>query len=240
MGLELLKKITIAIDGPAASGKSTTARLVAGKLGYLHVDTGAMYRALTLEMLMKGINIDNEEHVAKAAKACKIELKQSTDGNMRVLLNGFDVTSEIRMPEVSKAVSTVSSYKSIRELMVREQRKIAQQGGVVLEGRDIGTIVYPEAELKIYMYADVGERARRRKKELEISGVTMDQKDLEKEISLRDHKDSTREYSPLCKAPDAIELDTTNLTIEEQVNFIIEQAKRLIETEKVKNESSCG
>lgn len=231
--LRLLKGITIAIDGPAASGKSTTARLVANELGYIHVDTGAMYRALTLEVLRRNIDLSNEKDIFEVAKQCNIETKQISDGTIKIMLNGLDVTNEIRRPEVSNAVSTVSSYKDIRELMVKKQRAIAEKGGVVLEGRDIGTIVYPEAELKIFMYAEVDERAKRRKKELEASGIKIDEKHLLNEIELRDLKDSSRDISPLRKAEDALLLDTTKLKIEEQVNYILKQARKLIKAQKV-------
>lgn len=220
-------KIVIAIDGPAASGKSTTARLVARRLGYLHLDTGAMYRAMTLRMLREGIRLDREDEVARVARDTDIVLARSKDGN-RVFLQGEDVTEEIRMPEVTQHVSTVSSYPAVRAVLVQQQRKLAENGGVVLEGRDIGTVVFPDADLKIFMVADVAERARRRKEDLRRSGVEIGEDEVVREISERDRKDSSRETSPLRRAEDALELDTSNLSIEEQVEFIVQAAGEIL------------
>lgn len=223
-----LRKIVIAIDGPAASGKSTTARLVAHGLGYLHLDTGAMYRAITLRVLEEKIPLNDVESIQALAERTEIRLERSNDTN-RVYVDGRDVTLYIRSSEVTKSVSIVSSYQPVRNLLVREQRQIAEEGGVVLEGRDIGTVVLPNADLKIFMLANVAERAARRRKELELTGIVVDQHSLEREIVERDTKDSTREVSPLRKAADAVELDTSNMSIEEQVQFVIERAKELIE-----------
>jgi cytidylate kinase len=219
------KKITIAIDGPAASGKSTTAKMVAQKLGYLHVDTGAMYRALTLKVLEKKLDLSDEDRIVSLAQTSTIRL-EGGDPTTKVFLDGTDITDQIRMPQVNQAVSTVSGYQGVREVMVHEQRRMSANGGVVLEGRDIGTVVLPSAELKIFMIASVQERVRRRKKDLTLCGIEADEKELIKEIEARDRKDSTREISPLRKAADAIELDTSNLTIEEQVDFIVARAKK--------------
>ena len=225
-----LKKITIAIDGPAASGKSTTAKLVAQRLGYLHIDTGAMYRAITFKVLTNKIELTAIEKIIELAQTSTIHLF-TKNGMTTVFLDEFDVTKQIRTPQVSGAVSTVSSYAGVREVMVREQRKLAAAGGVVLEGRDIGTVVLPQAELKIYMIASVEERARRRKQDLLASGVQADEEQLRRDIQLRDQKDSTRTNSPLRKAQDAIELDTSHLTIDEQVDFIVERAESFIQRE---------
>jgi CMP/dCMP kinase len=222
------KKITIAIDGPAASGKSTTAKLVAHKLGYLHIDTGAMYRALTLKALDEKIDLSERKAIVHLAQTSAIRLEVE-GGTAKVFLDGIEVSRRIRTQQVNRSVSTVSSYKGVRDVMVQAQQKMAASGGVVLEGRDIGTVVLPQAELKIFMVASVEERARRRKKDLALVGVEAEQDDLVKEIDARDQKDSTRETSPLRKAEDAIELDTSNLTIEEQVDFILEHAKKIIE-----------
>jgi CMP/dCMP kinase len=228
-----LKKITIAIDGPAASGKSTTAKLVAHKLGYLHIDTGAMYRAITLKALDDKIDLSDKKEIVHLAQTSPIRLEVK-DGTTKVFLDGTEVTKRIRTQQVNRSVSTVSSYKGVREVMVHAQQMMAASGGVVLEGRDIGTVVLPKAELKIFMVATVEERARRRKKDLALVGIEADQDDLVKEIDARDQKDSTREASPLRKAPDAIELDTSTLTIEDQVGFILERAKEIIrEKEKL-------
>ena len=219
-----MKKIVIAIDGPAASGKSTTARLVAERLGYLHIDTGAMYRAITWKVLEEKIPQDAVDRIQALAEKTHIRLER---GN-KVFLGDQDVSDAIRLPKVTKSVSHISSYQVVRDVMVREQRRIANEGGVVLEGRDIGTVVLPNADLKIYMIADVSERARRRKKELEHAGVGVDEHALREEIQERDRRDSTREASPLRKADDAIVLDTSKLTVEEQVEFIVQRAEELV------------
>ncbi len=233
MQVKATKKITIAIDGPAASGKSTTAKLVAKKLGYLHIDTGAMYRAVTLKALENGADILNQQIIENIAFGSDIFLKND-NGALEVYLDNIDVTAKIRNPLVTKSVSVVSSYKGVREVMVKSQQKIAFKGGVVLEGRDIGTIVLPNADLKIFMFASVEERTKRRKKDLADSGIEADVFELKKEIEERDKKDTTRQLSPLKKANDAIELDTSYLTIDEQVNFIVEKANAIIMRDSVK------
>lgn len=227
-----LKKITIAIDGPAASGKSTTAKLVAHKMGYLHIDTGAMYRAITLKALDEKIDLNDKKEIVHLAQTSAVRLEVE-DGTTKVFLDGTEVTKRIRTQLVNRSVSTVSSYTGVRDVMVQEQQQIAASGGVVLEGRDIGTVVLPKAELKIFMVASVEERARRRKKDLAQVGIEAHQDDLIKEIAARDQKDSTREVSPLRKAPDAIELDTSHLTIEEQVDFILKRAKEIIREKEI-------
>jgi cytidylate kinase len=221
------KKIVIAIDGPAASGKSTTAKLVAERLGYLHIDTGAMYRAITLKVVEEKIPLEAIDRIQALAENTSIRLERR-NGQQRVFLDGRDVTEAIRSPEVTKHVSLISSYPQVRTVMVREQRRMAEAGGVVLEGRDIGTVVLPNADLKIYMTADVVERARRRKRELEQAGVGVDEEALRAEIEERDRRDSTRATSPLRKAPDAIVLDTSHLTVEQQVDFIVQRANEII------------
>lgn len=226
-----LKKIVIAIDGPAASGKSTTARLVAERLGYLHIETGAMYRAITLRVLEFGVSPDDVEGVRTVAEMTNVRLHPG-NGTNKVMIGNRDVTEAIRSPEVTGNVSLVSSYQPVREILVRAQRKMAAEGGVVLEGRDIGTVVLPNADLKVFMVANVGERARRRKKDLEVSGIPTDEEAVVREIVDRDQKDSTRDVSPLRKAEDAIELDTSHLTIEEQVDFIVAKAREILEKGK--------
>lgn len=223
-----MKKIVIAIDGPAASGKSTTAKLVAERLGYLHLDTGAMYRAITLRALREGVSVRDAEKMGSLARSTRIGLERTTNGN-RVFLQSEDVTDEIRSPEISRQVSAVSSHPAVRAVLVEQQRYLARQGGVVLEGRDIGTVVFPMAELKIFMIADIAERARRRKGDLARTGVELDDETVTKEIADRDTLDSTRKASPLRKADDAIELDTSGLTIEEQVEFIVKKAMEIIQ-----------
>ncbi len=223
-----LRRIAIAIDGPAASGKSTTAKLVAQRLGYIHLDTGAMYRAVTLGVLRRGIDVSGKDEVEAYASSAEVVVEaDGTEGN-RIFLNGENVTQEIRSPIVTRNVSAVSSYAGVRSVLVREQRKLAANGGVVLEGRDIGTVVLPKAELKIYMVANVADRARRRKKDLLAVGVEVEEKDLVQEIEERDRKDSTRAASPLRMASDAVKLDTSDITIEQQVTFIVDRAKEII------------
>lgn len=222
-----MKKLVIAIDGPAASGKSTTARIVAERLGYLHVDTGAMYRAMTLKVLQHGIPPGDETSIAALARETTITISVA-DGRRTVRLDGRDVDAEIRSPEVTRAVSEVSSMKVVRELMVREQRRLASGGGVVLEGRDIGTVVLPDADVKVFMVADVAERARRRRLELSEQRIDLPLDLLIEEIRERDRRDSSRQMSPLRMAPDAVEIDTSSLSIGEQVErILLEVEKRL-------------
>jgi len=214
------KKLIITIDGPAASGKSTTAKLVAERLGYLHVDTGAMYRAVTLKVLRAGLATDDRRGILALLPSTRVELLQAS-GALVVLLDGLDVTHDIRSHEVTRAVSAVSSVREVREAMVREQRRMAEDGGIVLEGRDIGTIVFPNADLKFFMIAGIEARARRRLAELRIKGIQADVQQLQREIEERDRLDSTRAVSPLRKAQDAIVVDTSEMTIEEQVEFVV-------------------
>ena len=223
-----MRKIVIAIDGPAASGKSTTARLTAERLGYLHIDTGAMYRAVTLRVLEEKIPIQDIDQIGDLAEATRIRLERS-GGTNRVFVDGRDVTREIRSEPVTGNVSAVSSYQRVRDVLVREQRRMAEGGGVVLEGRDIGTVVLPNADLKIFMVARVAERVKRRKLEFEAVGVDIDAARLEQELLERDRLDSTREASPLRKAPGAIEVDTSSMSIEEQVQFVVDKANEIIE-----------
>ena len=217
-----MKKILIAIDGPAGSGKSTTARLVARKLGYVYIDTGAMYRAMTLQVLNSKLDPANEARVVELARRTAISLVNG--GELSVILDGVDVTEAIRSEEVTKNVSLVSSYPAVREMMVAKQREIGSRKGCVIDGRDIGTVVFPDADLKFYMVADIMERARRRQEELSSNGAELPIVQVVRELNERDFKDSTRQTSPLRKAEDAIEIDTTKLTIDEQVEIILNYA----------------
>lgn len=219
--------LIIAIDGPAASGKSTTAKLVAQKLGYLYIDTGAMYRALTLKALWENTNLEDEEALTQLAQNTHIELKKEND-RFLTFLDGEDVSDEIREPKVSHNVSTVCMPKGVRQRMVTLQRKMGESGSVVLEGRDIGTVVFPHADLKIYMIASIETRAQRRIKDLEAKGHIVDIEELKAEIRRRDEQDSQRENSPLKKAVDAYLLDTTHLTIEQQAATIVEKAREIM------------
>ena len=224
------KKITIAIDGPAASGKSTTARQVARRLGYLYIDSGAMYRAVTLLALRRGIDVKDFPAVAQIAREADIRFAgDGFPGETRIYLNGEDVSREIRTPEIDRHISPVAANPQVREILVRKQQELGRQGGVVMDGRDIGTVVFPQAELKVFMLASAEERSRRRQKELAEKGIEVPFQEILREIERRDREDMNRRHGPLKKAPDALELDTTNLTIEEQVNRIIEWARERID-----------
>ena len=222
-----MKKITIAIDGPAASGKSTVAKQVAKALNYIYIDSGAMYRALTLKALRNNIKANDIVALEKMTKESNIEL----DG-VHIYLDGEDVSSAIRGIDVTNNVSEVCSHKAVRKEMVNLQKEYGKRGGIVMDGRDIGTTVFPHAELKIYQIASVEERANRRYKENMEKGIACDLETLKKEIEVRDYKDSTRSVSPLRKASDAIELDTSNLEPSEVVERIVELAKKIIESEE--------
>ena len=222
-----MRKITIAIDGPAASGKSTVAKEVAKALNYIYIDSGAMYRALTLKALRLNIDVKDEASLVEMTKVSKITL----DG-IHIYLDDEDVSEAIRSIDVTNNVSAVSSYEGVREEMVNLQKEYGRKGGIVMDGRDIGTTVFPNAELKIFQIASVEERANRRYKENMIKGIACDLNTLKEEIKVRDFKDSTRSVSPLRKASDAIELDTSNLEPKEVVDKIIELARKIIESEE--------
>ena len=217
--------LIIAIDGPAASGKSTTARLVAERLGYVYVDTGAMYRAVTLAVLRSGLDPHDRHAVETLAEGSAILLERNDGAAVRVLLNGEDVSAAIRTPEVTANVSLISSYPGVRRRLVDLQRQAAERGGIVLDGRDIGTVVFPNADVKIFMVADIDARARRRHAELEILGAEVSIDGLAAQLAERDRQDSTRDASPLRKADDAVEIDTSVLTVEQQVERVVALAR---------------
>jgi len=217
------KKIQIAIDGPAGAGKSTIAKIAAEKLGYTYIDTGAMYRALTLKALTEKIDLSSEQAVTDLLKNSTIELKPSPQGQL-VFLDGVDVSSEIRSNEVTSNVSKVAAHASMRAIMVELQYEMAVKGGVIMDGRDIGTAVLPKAELKIFMSATVEERARRRFEDNQQRGIESSFESLKEEIALRDKMDSEREASPLVQAEDAIFVDTTHLNIEQSAEEILKLA----------------
>lgn len=220
------KKIIIAIDGPAGSGKSTTAREVAAKLGYIYIDTGAMYRAAALAF--KRMDLDfTDDDFRKLMDSISIELKQGEDGQ-KTFLNGEDVSFEIRTPEITKLVSPVSAHPIVREKLVEIQRQIGNEGGVVMDGRDIGTVVFPNAPLKIYMVATPEARAERRTKELREKNIEADFEKIKNDLIARDKYDSTRKHSPLRKADDAVEIDTSKLSIEQQTEKVVELALKII------------
>lgn len=214
-----MKKISIAIDGPASSGKSTVAKILAKKLTYIYCDTGAMYRALTYLAIKKNIDFENEKDLVELCVNHTISFKQ-TEKEQLVFVDGIEVTEEIRQPDVTNAVSIVAKHGAVREKMVELQQTIGRLGGVVMDGRDIGTAVLPDAEVKIFLVASVEERAERRYKENQEKGITTDFETLKKEIEHRDYLDSTREVSPLKQAADAVKIDTTGMNIEEVVQAI--------------------
>lgn len=217
----------IAIDGPAGSGKSSTAKAVASRLKITFLDTGAMYRAITLKCLREGVAASDESALAGIISNTRIDF-DGVPPDTRVLLDGEDVTEAIRGEEVTANVSDYCVPVIVREELVRQQREIGHRGSVVCEGRDIGTVVFPDADLKFFMVASVQERARRRQKDFELLGIRKTLEELEKEISLRDHKDSSRKISPLKKADDAVELDTTGMTLEQQIDLIVKEAKNIL------------
>ena len=214
----------IAIDGPAASGKSTTAKLVAEKLNFIYLDTGAMYRTVTLQLLRSNVNFDNTYKVSTILDNMIIDM-YDYNGKIVVKLNNEDVSELIRSTDVTKHVSEVSSLSEVRKSMVAMQREIGNKSDCVVEGRDIGTIVFPNAEYKFYIVADIKMRAQRRLKEQEQIGIIKSLEDVMSDLKVRDHKDSNRDNSPLRKANDAVQIDTSNLSIDEQVNFIINHIK---------------
>lgn len=216
--------IQIAIDGPAAAGKSTIAKLAAEELGYTYIDTGAMYRAITYKAIEHHIDLESEEELTRFLLDTEIDLKPSNHGQL-VYLDGEDVSDAIRSNVVTSLVSAVAAHAALREEMVKRQRKMAENGGVVMDGRDIGTHVLVDAELKIFMSASVDERAKRRQLDNEQRGIKSNVDQLKEEIAARDKFDSEREASPLVQAVDAIYLDTTHLNIQEAAQQIIQLAK---------------
>ena len=210
----------IAIDGPAGSGKSTTSKLVAKKLGISHLDTGSMYRAITVHFIKNNYSLDDID-VPSVMDSIELEISDSSD-NKSVFLNGDDVTDKLRSNEVSRLVSDVSSVKEIRAKMVQIQRSISSNKSIVIDGRDIGTVVFPDAEFKFFITASIESRAKRRFNELKQSDSDITLEQIGEDIRLRDHFDSTRDNSPLKKAQDAIIVDTTHLDISGQVNMILE------------------
>lgn len=210
-------KINIAIDGPSASGKSTIAKRLAKALGYVHIDTGAMYRCVAYLAIKSNIDLSDEESLGKMAETMDIEL--STDG--RVFLDQEDVTEAIRNEDISVGASKVSIYANVRRAMVKRQQKMAQSKGFIVDGRDIGTVVLPDAELKIFQTASATSRAKRRYKENLQKGIQSDFELLKNEIEQRDFQDTHRKESPLKKADDAIEIDTSDMTVEQVVSKII-------------------
>ncbi len=212
----------VAIDGPAGAGKSTISRMVADRLGWTYLDTGAMYRAVTLLAQEQGISSAAGEDLDQLARNLEISFQPGPAGAPRVFAGCREVTEAIRTQEVTGAVSEVSAHAGVREAMVERQRLCGNDGNVVVDGRDIGTVVFPRAEVKIFLTASVGERARRRRLELEGKGIEIGQEQMEREIAARDDLDSNREVAPLKAADDAIVLDTTEMSIEQVVDRVAE------------------
>lgn len=220
-------KLIIAIDGPAGSGKSTVAKEAAKKLGLIYVDTGAMYRALTLKALRKKIDLNNSEALADLAENTDIQLFADENFRLHVRLDGEDVSEEIRTVFVTNNVKHVACIKDVRKAMVTLQRKAASGKGAVLEGRDIGTVVFPDADLKIFLDAAIDERVRRRYKELVVKNPNITVEEVKKDVAARDKSDAERSVGPLKKADDAVLIDTTELTIPQVVERILKRAEAL-------------
>lgn len=214
-------RVTIAMDGPAGSGKSTVARLVAERLGLLYLDSGAMYRAVTFLAIQNNLG-DNITELIELVKECNIDFR---DNGQRIFLNTEDVSVQIRSPEVNKLVADIAKVPEIRHEIVRHQQRIGENGSIIAEGRDLTTIVFPNADYKFYLDASVKERAKRRFADLQAQNVDTTIDAVEAEISARDEKDISRKHSPLRAADDAIRVDTTGKTIDEVVDFIVKQIK---------------
>lgn len=217
------RKPSIAIDGPAGAGKSTVARGVAAALGYKYIDTGAMYRAVTFSALENNIDIGDHRLLTELANNTKIDIIDNSGENINVLLNGVDVSQKIREPLITKNVSRVASVPGVRKALVTAQRAMAAGGGVVMEGRDIGTVVIPEAQFKFYITASAVERAARRARDYQNMGLEVDMEKLIADIEKRDHMDSSREADPLRPAGDAEIIDCTCLTAEEVIALIVKR-----------------
>ena len=226
------KGIIVAIDGPAGSGKSTSAKMVAKKLGYLYIDTGAMYRAITFLAIKNNI-LHDEKKIIELAKSSKIELEFVND-ETRVIFNGKDITNSIRTVEVNNHVSDISKIKQLRVVLVQKQRGMGKEkNGVVMEGRDITRVVFPDADVKIFLTASINQRAERRAKEFSANGLDVPYDNIKENLERRDHIDSSRDASPLTIAPDAMIIDTSEITIEEQVNLILNEVKKAASKKRI-------
>ncbi len=223
-----MKKIRIAIDGPAGAGKSSVSMLVAEKLGYSYIDTGAIYRSVAYAMGEKNVKIEEEDKIRDILKDFDVSFKM-IDGLNHVYLNGEDITSFIRTEKVSMLASTSSALPFVREALFELQKQFGRQGGVVMEGRDIGTVIMPDAELKIFLTASPKNRAQRRLGDLEKKGVKISLEELIEEIKKRDKQDSERKIAPLKQADDAVLLDNTEMNLAQTADFIVEKAQEIVE-----------
>ncbi len=228
-----MKALRVAVDGPAGAGKSTVARAVAQRLHYHYVDTGAMYRALTWKALRAGVDLRDAAAVADVLESMELALVagECDDAGTRVLVDGQDVADQIRTPAVHASVSLVAGYPAVRDAMTRRQRELAQEGGVVMDGRDIGTHVLPDAELKVFLTADLSVRAARRQAELAAQGFVMSLESLQEDIRRRDRLDMERAVAPLREAPDALHIDTSCLPVAEVVEQILAAVERVARAE---------
>ncbi|MDR7421703.1 MAG: (d)CMP kinase [Armatimonadota bacterium] len=222
------RRPAVAIDGPTAAGKSSVAREVARRLGYAYLDTGAMYRAVALAARRRGVALRDDQTLTRLARGLAIDFTGSPDGG-RVLADGEDVTDAIRSPVISEAASRVSTKPGVREAMVARQRVLAAAGGVVMEGRDIGTVVLPDAEVKVFLTASLEARAARRHAELLARGLAVTLDEVRRQVEDRDRRDETRAHSPLRPAPDAVVVDTTDLTLEQAIAAVLEVVRRRTE-----------
>ena len=216
------ERLTIAMDGPAGSGKSTIAQRLAEKLDYLYLNSGSMYRAMTLLSLQEGGDPTNVAMLTRLAKSCRIDF---LDNGKTTLLNGEDVSDALRTPEIDRAIVDIAKIPEVRYEMVKQQRRIGEKGGIIVEGRDVTTVVFPDADLKFYINASVEERAKRRFKEQKAKGIETTLEQVGQEIRERDQMDESREHSPLRTAADAIVLDTTGMTVSQAVNFVLNRVE---------------
>jgi len=215
-----VKQLVIAIDGPAGAGKSSVAKRVAEALGYRYLDTGALYRALAWKALQRGLRPQDTRYIIEMTRETKVDLLQQ-NGEQRVLVDGQDVTEAIRTPEVGNLASPISAIPEVREILLDWQREFGKHGGTVAEGRDTGTVVFPNAEVKIFLTASLDERARRRHKEMLERGISISFEQVKLDMEARDQRDSTRHVAPLRPAPDAVVIDTDNMSLEQVVEEVL-------------------